>query len=196
MLKSPLKFARVSSGFNPKRMHPVLHRVKAHMGVDYPAAVGTPVWAATGGRIVSRSYAGGAGNMVVLAHDNGITTLYMHLSKFATGQKVGQYVEAKTVIGYVGTTGLSTGPHLHFGVKQNGVYVDPLKLAPQRKGGVAKKDIGRFKLDIGGLGGRLARIDVPAARPAPTVPPIEAPGRSLAAGAAGAIGAALARPAD
>jgi murein DD-endopeptidase MepM/ murein hydrolase activator NlpD len=196
MLKSPLKFARVSSGFNPKRMHPVLHRVKAHMGVDYPAAVGTPVWAATGGRIVSRSYAGGAGNMVVLAHDNGITTLYMHLSKFATGQKVGQYVEAKTVIGYVGTTGLSTGPHLHFGVKQNGKYVDPLTLAPQRKGGVSKKELARFKLDIGGLGGRLARVDIPERPATPTVKPIEAPGRSLAAGAAGAIGAALARPAD
>jgi murein DD-endopeptidase MepM/ murein hydrolase activator NlpD len=132
----------------------------------------------------------------VLAHDNGITTLYMHLSKFATGQKVGQYVEAKTVIGYVGTTGLSTGPHLHFGVKQNGKYVDPLTLAPQRKGGVSKKELARFKLDIGGLGGRLARVDIPERPATPTVKPIEAPGRSLAAGAAGAIGAALARPAD
>jgi murein DD-endopeptidase MepM/ murein hydrolase activator NlpD len=178
-------------------MHPVLHRVKAHMGVDYPAAVGTPVWAATGGRIVSRKYAGGAGTMVVLAHDNGLTTRYMHLSMFASGQKVGQYVEAKTVIGYVGTTGLSTGPHLHFGVKKNGKYVDPLTLAPLRKGGVARKHLARFKLDIGGLGGRLARVDIPATPPeAPTVKPIEAPARSLAAGAAGAIGAALARPVD
>jgi murein DD-endopeptidase MepM/ murein hydrolase activator NlpD len=186
MLKTPLKFARISSGFNPRRMHPVLHTVRAHMGVDYPAPTGTPVWAATSGRIVSRAPAGGAGNMVVLAHDGGITTLYMHLSKFAPGQKVGQWVDAKTVIGYVGTTGLSTGPHLHFGVKQNGVYVDPTKLAPQRKGGVAKKDIARFRADTGALIARLARIKLhdPASAPAPAV------------AGAGAAGSVLASPAN
>ena len=186
MLKTPLKFARVSSGFNPKRMHPVLHRVRAHMGVDYPAPTGTPVWAATAGRIVSRAPAGGAGNMVVLAHDGGITTLYMHLQKFAAGQKVGQWVDAKTVIGYVGTTGLSTGPHLHFGVKQNGSYVDPLKLAPQRKGGVGRKDLARFKADTGALIGRLARVQIRATPAADT---------AVATGAGGADSgtAALAR---
>lgn len=158
MLKTPLKFARVSSGFNPRRMHPVLHTVRGHFGTDFAAPTGTPVWAAADGVITGRAYSGGAGNMVTLRHDNGLVTLYMHLSKFAAGQKVGQRVSAKTVIGYVGTTGLSTGPHLHFGVKKNGVYVDFHKLAPARASGVAKKDLPAFKASIQPVLDRLAAI--------------------------------------
>ncbi len=168
MLKSPLKFARVSSGFNPKRMHPVLHRVKGHFGTDFAAPVGTPVWAAADGVIVQRGPAGGAGNMVTLRHDGGIATLYMHLSKFAGGQKVGARVAAKTVIGYVGTTGLSTGPHLHFGVKKDGVYVDFTKLAPTRAAGVSRKDLPAFHASIAPLVGQLQRI----ATTAPAAPPV------------------------
>jgi murein DD-endopeptidase MepM/ murein hydrolase activator NlpD len=144
-LKTPLKFARVSSGFDRRRMHPVLHTVRAHLGIDYAAPVGTPIWAAAPGKIISRGPAGGAGNMIVLRHDNGLDTVYMHLSKFAAGQKVGQFVEAKTVIGFVGTTGLSTGPHLHFGVKRGGAFVDPTKLAPLRRGSVAKQHRDAFQ---------------------------------------------------
>ncbi len=158
MLKTPLKFARVSSGFNPRRMHPVLHTVRGHFGTDFAAPTGTPVWAAADGVITGRAYSGGAGNMVTLRHDNGLVTLYMHLSKFAAGQKVGQRVSAKTVIGYVGTTGLSTGPHLHFGVKKNGVYVDFHKLAPARAAGVSKKDMPAFKASIQPVLDRLAAI--------------------------------------
>ena len=158
MLKTPLKFARVSSGFNPKRMHPVLHRVKGHFGTDFAAPTGTPVWAAADGVITGRAPSGGAGNMVTLRHDNGLVTLYMHLSKFAAGQKVGQRVAAKTVIGYVGTTGLSTGPHLHFGVKKNGVYVDFAKLAPARAAGVSRKDMVAFQAAIAPTMTRLAGI--------------------------------------
>ena len=182
MLKTPLKFAKVSSAFNPKRMHPILHRVKGHFGVDYAAPVGTPVWAAASGRIVSRGPAGGAGNMIVLSHDGGLTTLYMHLSRFQGGQRVGQFVDAKTVIGYVGTTGLSTGPHLHFGVKQNGSYVDPLRLAPQRKGGVAKKDMVAYKAETRGLVDRMAHIKISDAAAA------------VAIDGAGGAAAPLARP--
>jgi murein DD-endopeptidase MepM/ murein hydrolase activator NlpD len=138
LLKSPLKYARVTSGFNPARMHPVLHKVKSHRGVDYAAPEGTPVWAAAGGTIVFRGKKGGAGNLVTLKHDNGLTTQYMHLSKFRDGQKVGDRVEAKTVIGYVGATGLATGPHLHFGVLRNGKYVDPQTIEPTRSPGVTK----------------------------------------------------------
>ncbi len=144
LLKSPLKFARVSSGFNPKRMHPVLHRVKSHQGVDYAAAEGTPVWAAADGKIVFRADKGGAGNMVILRHPGGLKTLYMHLSKFAEGQRVGDQVKAKTVIGYVGMTGLATGPHLHFGVQLRGRYVDPSTLESVRGPGVAKRDRKKF----------------------------------------------------
>ena len=138
LLKSPLKYARISSGFNPARMHPVLHRVKSHKGVDYAAPEGTPVWAAADGTIVFRARQGGAGNMVIIRHAGGLKTLYMHLSKFASGQSVGQKVRAKTVIGYVGATGLATGPHLHFGVQKNGKYVDPQKVESVRGPGVPK----------------------------------------------------------
>jgi murein DD-endopeptidase MepM/ murein hydrolase activator NlpD len=165
-LKTPLKFARMSSGFDRRRMHPVLHTVRAHLGVDYAAPVGTPVWAAAPGRIISRGPAGGAGNMVILRHDNGLDTVYMHLSKFAAAQKVGQLVEAKTVIGFVGTTGLSTGPHLHFGVKQNGAFVDPSKLAPTRRPGIAKVHRGPFRTEMIRL---QALLDGAAAAPAAPV---------------------------
>ncbi len=158
MLKTPLKFSRVSSGFNPRRMHPVLHTVRGHFGTDFAAPTGTPVWAAADGVITGRAFSPGPGNMVTIRHDNGYVTLYMHLSKFAAGQKVGQRVAAKTVIGYVGSTGLSTGPHLHFGVKKNGAYVDFAKLAPTRHAGVSKKDLPAFRAAIGPVSERLAAI--------------------------------------
>ena len=160
LLKTPLKFSRVSSGFDRKRMHPVLHTTRAHLGVDYAAPTGTPVWAAAAGVIVHRGDAGGAGNLVMLKHDGGIETAYMHLSKFADGQKVGQRVAAKTVIGYVGTTGLSTGPHLHFGVKRNGDYIDPSKLTPIRGKGVTGSDLATFKAEVERLDALLSGIAI------------------------------------
>ncbi|MBC8068105.1 MAG: peptidoglycan DD-metalloendopeptidase family protein, partial [Deltaproteobacteria bacterium] len=163
LLKSPLKYTRLSSGFNPKRMHPVLHRVKGHYGVDYAAPVGTPVWAAAGGEIVFRGEKGPAGNMIVLAHDGGFSTVYMHLSKFAAGQAVGSRVAQKSVIGYVGTTGRSTGPHLHFGVKRSGRWVDPSLVRAIERPGVSAKQRARFDRDTGPL---AARLDVLLAEPA------------------------------
>jgi murein DD-endopeptidase MepM/ murein hydrolase activator NlpD len=158
LLKTPLKFSRVSSGFDRKRMHPVLHTARAHLGIDYAAPTGTPVWAAAHGTISHRGPAGGAGNLVMIRHEGGIETAYMHLSKFAGDQKVGQRIAAKTVIGYVGTTGLSTGPHLHFGVKQNGVYIDPSKLTPFRGKGVTGAEIQAFKTEVGKLESLLGAI--------------------------------------
>jgi murein DD-endopeptidase MepM/ murein hydrolase activator NlpD len=160
LLKTPLKFARVSSRFNLKRMHPVLHRERAHLGVDYAAPTGTPVWAAADGRIVGRSNMGGAGNCVIVQHDNGLRTLYMHLSKFESGQRLGQRVKSKTVIGYVGATGLATGPHLHFGVQQHGKYVDPFTLKMARGPGVPRKHRAQFKAETERSAKRLARIPV------------------------------------
>jgi murein DD-endopeptidase MepM/ murein hydrolase activator NlpD len=165
LLKTPLKFSRISSGFDRKRMHPVLHTTRAHLGVDYAAPTGTPVWAAAAGTIVHRAPAGGAGNLVMIRHDGGIETAYMHLSKFADGQKVGQRVAAKTVIGYVGTTGLSTGPHLHFGVKQNGNYIDPARLTPIRGKGVTGSDLAAFKAEVARLDALLGGISIDAAPP-------------------------------
>lgn len=161
LLKTPLKFQRVSSGFDRTRMHPVLHTVRAHLGIDYAAPTGTPVWAAAGGVITHRGDAGGAGNLVMIKHDGGIETAYMHLSKFADGLKVGQHVAAKTVIGYVGATGLATGPHLHFGVKQNGEFIDPTKLVPVRSRTVPGKDLDAFKAEAGKLEAQLVAISIP-----------------------------------
>ena len=161
LLKTPLKFTRISSKFNPNRMHPVLHRRRGHMGVDYAAPTGTPVWAATDGRIVARGWHGGAGNCVIIKHDNGLQTVYMHLSKFRKGQKVGERVKGKTVIGYVGATGLATGPHLHFGVKQNGRYIDPLTLKMSRGARVARRHREQFLNETGRLVERLGRIALP-----------------------------------
>ncbi|MEM9492704.1 MAG: M23 family metallopeptidase, partial [Myxococcota bacterium] len=103
---------------------------------------------------------GGGGNTIIVKHDNGLQTVYMHLSKFRKGQKVGRRVASKTVIGYVGSTGMSTGPHLHFGVKKNGRYVDPLKLEPSRRRGVTKKLLARFKADVGALARQMAAISI------------------------------------
>ena len=161
LLKTPLKFQHVSSGFDRARMHPVLHTVRAHLGIDYAAPTGTPVWAAAAGVITHRGDAGDAGNLVSIKHDGGIETAYMHLSKFADGLKVGQHVAAKTVIGYVGATGLATGPHLHFGVKQNGEFIDPTKIVPVRSRAVTEKDLDAFKAEVGKLETQLAAISIP-----------------------------------
>ena len=172
LLKKPLKYTRISSGFSTARMHPVLHRMKSHRGIDYAAAEGTPVWAAADGTITFRDEKGGAGNLVVIKHDGGLTTQYMHLSKFASGQRVGDSVKARTVIGYVGMTGLATGPHLHFGVLKNGVHVDPLKVEAVRRPGVDRSDRAAFERDKAKWQARLAGI---GQAPAEVAPAADAP---------------------
>ena len=159
MLKTPLKFVRISSKFDRRRMHPVLHTVRAHLGTDYAAPVGTPVWAAAAGTVTFRGPSGGAGNLVMIRHDGGVETAYMHLSKFAS-IKVGQRIEAKTVIGYVGTTGLSTGPHLHFGVKKNGAFVDPATLAPMRGKSVPASQIEAFRAEAAKLESQMTQASI------------------------------------
>lgn len=165
LLKTPLKFQRITSGFDRARMHPILHTATAHLGVDYAAPVGTPIWAAASGIVSFRGPSGGAGNLVAIRHDGGLETYYMHMSKFADAAKVGQHVAAKTVIGYVGSTGLSTGPHLHFGIKQNGVFIDPSKLTPMRSRGVAPKAMGAFRDEVARL---RALLDTAKLGPATT----------------------------
>jgi murein DD-endopeptidase MepM/ murein hydrolase activator NlpD len=110
--------------------------------------------------ITHRGDGGGAGKLVMIKHSGGIETAYMHLSAFAGGQRVGQRVAAKTVIGYVGATGLATGPHLHFGVRQNGVFINPKKLAPVRSRGVSARELAAFKEEARKLGARLAAIQI------------------------------------
>lgn len=126
-LKMPLNYRRVSSSFDRKRYHPVLHRTKGHYGVDYAADPGTPVWATADGTVTKSGRFGGAGKMVQLSHKNHVSTVYMHFSRIARGIKAGRKVRQRQVIGYVGSTGLASGPHLHYGIYVRGKYVDPMK---------------------------------------------------------------------
>jgi len=139
MLKTPLRYVRISSKFDRKRFHPILHVERAHLGIDYAAPAGTPVWASASGRVVEVGMKRGSGNTVVLAHANGLSTRYYHLSRYARGLRVGQAVKQKDVIGFVGATGLATGPHLHFSVTKNGAFVDPSKLQVGRDAPVADR---------------------------------------------------------
>ena len=109
-------------------MHPILKIRRPHHGVDYAAPIGTPVYSIGDGRIVSATYQGGEGRMVKVKHNGVYTTTYMHLSRFASGIQSGKYVTQGELIGYVGSTGLSTGPHLDFRVYKNGTPIDPLKM--------------------------------------------------------------------
>ncbi|MDX2054953.1 MAG: M23 family metallopeptidase [Polyangiaceae bacterium] len=126
--RKPIPGALVSSPFNPKRMHPVLHKIMPHNGTDFGAPMGEPVYASAPGTVKSLGPAGPSGNLVVLAHPGNIETGYAHLSRFADGLKVGDKVKRLQLVGYVGSTGRSTGPHLHFSVKKNGVFVDSATL--------------------------------------------------------------------
>jgi len=123
-LRAPVSFTRISSNFNPNRRHPVLNTIRAHRGVDYAAPTGTPVMASGDGTIRSRGTNGGYGNAVVIQHGGGITTLYGHLSRFGSFRQ-GSRVRQGDVIGYVGQSGLATGPHLHYEYRLDGVHRNP-----------------------------------------------------------------------
>jgi len=124
-LKMPVPYGRISSGYTSARMHPVLGYTRAHRGIDYASPLGTEIYAVGDGTITVRGWCGGYGNMVRVRHANGYETGYGHMNGFATGQSVGSYVRQGEIIGYVGSTGLSTGPHVHFEMKRNGSYVNP-----------------------------------------------------------------------
>jgi murein DD-endopeptidase MepM/ murein hydrolase activator NlpD len=123
-IRAPLNFTRISSNFNPNRRHPVLNTIRAHRGVDYAAPTGTPVRAAGEGKVLFRGTQGGYGNTIVLQHGGNITTLYGHLSRFGSF-RVGARVEQGAVVGYVGQSGLATGPHLHYEYRVNGAHRNP-----------------------------------------------------------------------
>jgi murein DD-endopeptidase MepM/ murein hydrolase activator NlpD len=127
-LRAPLKFTRITSGFSHRRFHPLLHLFRPHLGVDYGAPVGTPVMSTADGVVVEAGRNGGEGNFVRIRHTSHIETMYLHLSRFARGIRRGARVSQGEVIGYVGATGLATGPHLDYRVAENGRWLDPLKL--------------------------------------------------------------------
>jgi murein DD-endopeptidase MepM/ murein hydrolase activator NlpD len=127
-LRSPVEYARISSHFNLSRKHPILHKIRAHKGTDYAAARGTPIRAAGDGKVVKRGWQGGYGNTVEIQHNSKYRTLYAHMNGFAKGLNVGSKVEQGQIIGYVGSTGLASGPHLHYEFKVDGVQKDSVKL--------------------------------------------------------------------
>lgn len=130
-LRSPLEFSRITSGFSSSRFHPVLQTWRAHKGIDYGAPVGTRIRSTADGVIDFVGPRNGYGNTIVLRHAGGYNTLYGHLSGFAPGMRAGVKVAQGDLIGYVGMTGLATGPHVHYEFLVNGVHVDPLRRAPQ-----------------------------------------------------------------
>lgn len=129
-LKSPLNYRRISSHFSYGRMHPILKKVRAHTGVDFAAASGTPVVATAHGEVAAMGWEGGYGNRVIVKHKNHFATLYGHLSRFAENLRVGDFVNQSQVVGYVGATGMATGPHLHYTMYLNGRPIDPLRMKP------------------------------------------------------------------
>ncbi len=151
-LKTPLKFAHVTSGFG-NRHHPLLGYQAAHMGIDYGAPIGTPVWAVGDGVVQQAGWNGGCGNSVTLRHRNGLVTLYCHLS--AVLVSAGKPVTQKQVIGLVGSTGLSTGPHLHYAVLRGGAYMNPAQLKVPRDAPVKAAWLPGFQAAIRPLAARL-----------------------------------------
>ncbi len=127
-LRSPVEFYRISSKFNPKRLHPILKTLRPHRGVDYAAATGTPIRASGDGRVTWRGNKNGYGRTIIIQHAGVYTTLYAHMSKYNSKVKQGSRVKQGQVIGYVGTSGYATGPHLHYEFRVNGVHKDPLKV--------------------------------------------------------------------
>jgi len=143
VLRSPLTFANVTSRFG-RRFHPITRRWRQHAGIDYGAPTGTPVSAIAEGTVTMARRNGGYGYFVQVRHAGGLVSCYGHLSRYGAGVKAGRSVRQGQTVGYVGTTGLSTGPHLHFEVRQGGKPVNPLKVIPPRAEPVAKKNMPEF----------------------------------------------------
>ena len=144
-LRSPVAFTRISSRFTLGRYHPILHKIRAHKGVDYAAPIGTPVKSVGKGRVYFKGYSRGFGRTVIIKHANNITTLYAHLSAYRRKLKKGSKVKQGQVIAYVGKSGLATGPHLHFEFRVNGHHKNPLKVKLPKAKKLNAKDLKQFK---------------------------------------------------
>ena len=144
-LRSPLKFSRISSHFNLKRRHPILNRIRAHKGVDYAAPSGTPIRAAGDGRVHYAGNKSGYGKTIILKHGAIYSTLYAHLSRYKTGIKQGQSIKQGQIIGYVGQTGLATGPHLHYEFHVNGKHRNPVTVDLPEADGISQSEMETFR---------------------------------------------------
>jgi murein DD-endopeptidase MepM/ murein hydrolase activator NlpD len=157
-MRMPIEFARISSRFNPRRRHPVLGTIRAHRGVDYAAATGTPIMAAGDARVSFVGWQNGYGRTVVLDHGRGYSTLYGHMSRFGK-YKTGQRVSQGTVIGYVGMTGLASGPHLHYEFRVNGVHRDPLTVTMPKPEPLTGPQLAQFRAATAPAMAQLKRVE-------------------------------------
>jgi murein DD-endopeptidase MepM/ murein hydrolase activator NlpD len=157
-LRTPVKFSRISSRFSLVRKHPILNRIRAHKGVDYAASTGTPVKAAGDGVIKLATRKGGYGRAIIIQHGGKYTTLYGHLSRYGRGIKRGKHVEQGQIIGYVGMTGLATGPHLHYEFRVNGVHRNPLTVKLPKAMRIPDDLMAEFKLQTEPLLAQLSSI--------------------------------------
>jgi murein DD-endopeptidase MepM/ murein hydrolase activator NlpD len=157
-LRIPIEFARISSLFSAARKHPVLGRTRAHRGVDYAAGSGTPIMTAGDGRIAFAGWKNGYGRTVIVDHGRGYTTLYGHMSRFGKARNGGR-VRQGEVIGYVGATGLATGPHLHYEFRINGVHRDPLKVTLPKPEPLPRTELARFRLQTQPMLARLQLVE-------------------------------------
>jgi murein DD-endopeptidase MepM/ murein hydrolase activator NlpD len=159
LFKVPLRYNRISSKFSLKRWHPILKKYRAHLGIDYAAPTGTKVRASADGKVIFKGRKGGYGKVIIIRHKDGLKTLYAHLSRFRAGLRVGKWVHQGNYIGNVGSTGRSTGPHLHFGLYKNNRAINPAKMVVVAKTKLrgkkrrdfikyAKKSINKLKLAV------------------------------------------------
>lgn len=158
-LRTPLNFSRISSRFNLKRKHPVLNRIRAHRGVDYAAPSGTPIKAAGDGTVLLAGNKGGYGRTVILKHGGNRTTLYAHMSSFSKKIRKGRKVKQGQTIGFVGKSGLATGPHLHYEFRVNGTHRNPLTVKLPKASSVPEKHMANFKQETASL---LAKLETPS----------------------------------
>ena len=159
-IRNPLDYGRISSHFNLKRKHPVLNRIRAHKGVDYAAATGTPIKATGDGKVQFIGNKGGYGKTIIVKHGEKYSTLYAHMSRFRKGMKHGQPVKQGQVIGYVGKSGLATGPHLHYEFRMNGVHRNPVTVPLPQADSISVAEADEFRIHSSYL---LALLDTPDA---------------------------------
>lgn len=157
-LRSPVDFRRISSHFKPERYHPVLGQKRPHRGVDYAAATGTPLKAAGDGKIIWRGTKGGYGRTIIIQHGGNITTLYAHMSRYQKGIDNGSRVQQGDIIGYVGSSGLATGPHLHYEFRINGVHKNPLTVALPQANSIPADEMPVFTAEAGRLMAELESL--------------------------------------
>ncbi|MDX9710327.1 MAG: peptidoglycan DD-metalloendopeptidase family protein [Trichloromonas sp.] len=163
-LKAPLDFSRISSGFTKKRFHPVLRVWRPHLAIDYAAPTGTPVRTVADGTVVKRSYDRSNGNLVRMRHANGFETTYIHLNKFAKGLKVGKRLKQGDLVGYVGSTGIATGPHLDFRMFKNGRPINPATVKSTTADPVSKGNLVAFQAEAVRLLSELEGSNIQQAR--------------------------------